>query len=204
MKFGLQGIFATFFLTFLLYTSYQQSKQPVLDQVPNVPGFLVPISTGKERVTSSGNRDASMYTQYVRRKATVDGHWASGRTMRETTHTTGFTTGVVEVFELSDVCVRTCAKIAEIAKVCSSILDGGSARSDYCAAYDGGSAGTESVIIADGGSAATSVCANVCATILVGGDAMAAYCHVYDGGGAGANVIDTVDAGNANTNVCAV
>jgi len=205
MKFGLTGWFTTLFLTFLIYTSYQQSKKPVLDQIPDVPGFLVPISTGKERVTSSGNRDASMFTQRVRRKAIVDGYWASGRTMRETTHTTGFTNGVVEVFEMSDICVRVCAKIAQIAQVCTSILDGGSARSEYCAVYDGGSAGTENMVIADGGSATTSVCANVCATILAGGDAMAAYCHVYDGGsGAGTNVIDTADAGNANTNVCTV
>ena len=154
MKFGITGIFTTLFLTFLLYTSYQQSKRPVLDQIPDVPGFLVPISTGKERVTSSGNRDASMYTQYVRRKATVDGYWASGRTMRETTHTTGFTTGVVEVFDLSDVCVRVCNKVAA---VCAAILDGGDAMAEYCQVYDDdGGAGD---IVIDGGNADTIVCA---------------------------------------------
>jgi len=157
MKFGLQGIFATFFLTFLLYTSYQQSKQPVLDQVPNVPGFLVPISTGKERVTSSGNRDASMYTQYVRRKATVDGHWASGGVMKETTHTTGFTTGVVEVYSLSDVCVRNCQRAAA---VCAAVLDGGDAMATYCDVWDGGDgAGVDNSYDIDGGNADTNVCA---------------------------------------------
>jgi hypothetical protein len=103
MSFGLTGIFTTLFLTFLLYTSYQHSRLPVLDQIPNVPGFLVPISTGKERVTSGGNRDASVFTQHIRRKATVNGYWPSGRVMKETTHTTGFTTGVVEVFGISDI-----------------------------------------------------------------------------------------------------
>lgn len=98
MEFGLTGIFTAFFLTFLVYTSYKHSQRPVLDQIPNVPGFLVPVSTGKERVTSSGNRDASMFTRSVRRNVTVDGFLASGRTMKETTHTTGFTTGVVEVY----------------------------------------------------------------------------------------------------------
>jgi len=200
MKFGLQGIFATFFLTFLLYTSYQQSKQPVLNQIPDVPGFLVPISTGKERVTSSGNRDASMYTQRVRRKATVDGFWASGRVMKETTHTTGFTTGVVEVYELSDVCVRNCQKIAA---VCAAVLDGGDSRAEYCAAYDGGNAGSNYVSL-DGGSAGTNTCGAVCAAILSGGDALAAYCAVYDGGTGAVDNAHTIDAGDANTNVCAV
>ena len=151
MKFGITGIFTTFFLTFLLYTSYQQSKLGVLDQVPNVPGFLVPVSTGKERSIGSGNRDASMFTQYVRRKATVDGHWASGRTMRETTHTTGFTTGVVEVFAMSNICVRVCKQVAE---VCATILDGGDAMAEYCQIYDGN--GDE---IIDGGNADANVCA---------------------------------------------
>lgn len=151
MKFGITGVFTTLFLTFLLYTSYQHSKLPVLDQVPNVPGFLVPVSTGKERTTGSGNRDASMHTQYIRRKATIDGYWASGRTMRETTHTTGFTTGVVEVYGMSDVCVRVCKQVAEI---CATILDGGDAMAEYCPIYDG-----NGDVIIDGGNADANVCA---------------------------------------------
>ena len=151
MAFGITHLFTTFFLTFLFYTSYQHSKLPVLDQVPDVPGFLVPISTGKERVTSSGNRDASMYTQYVRRKSIIDGHWASGRVMKETTHTTGFTTGVVEVYSLTDVCVRVCQKAAA---VCAAILDGGDAMAEYCQVWDGNGEDP-----ADGGNADTNVCA---------------------------------------------
>ena len=152
MTFGITHLFTTFFLTFLFYTSYQHSKLPVIDQVPDVPGFLVPISTGKERVTSSGNRDASMYTQYVRRKSTVDGFWASGRAMKETTHTTGFTTGVVEVYNLSDVCVRVCQKAAA---VCAAVLDGGDAMAEYCQVWDGDD---ENGLVADGGNADTEVC----------------------------------------------
>jgi hypothetical protein len=158
MKFGLQGIFATFFLTFLLYTSYQQSKQPVIDQIPDVPGFLIPVSTGKERVTSSGNRDASMFTQYVRRKATVDGFWASGRVMKETTHTTGFTTGVVEVYGITDTRIRAVQKVT--AAVCAAVLDGGDAMATYCDVWDGGDgAGVDNSYDIDGGNADTNVCA---------------------------------------------
>lgn len=196
MKFGITGIFSAFFLTFLFYTSYQHSRLPVLDQVPNVPGFLVPISTGKERVTSSGNRDASMYTQSVRRKATVDGFWASGRTMKETTHTTGFTTGVVEVYDLTDVCVRICP---EIAAVCATIIDGGDALSSFTSSYDGGDANANYRKVLNGGDVNTVACAAVCAAILNGGDAMAAYTTVYDGNGGAGTVLD---GNNANTNVC--
>jgi hypothetical protein len=154
MKFGITGLFTSLFLTFLLYTSYQHSKKPVLDQIPDVPGFLVPISTGKERTTGSGNRDASMFTQRVRRKATVDGYWGSGRVMKESTHTTGFTTGVVEVTVLSDVCIRNCKKAAA---VCAAILDGGDAMAEYCAVLDGNGGMDE--IVYDAGNADTNVCA---------------------------------------------
>jgi hypothetical protein len=152
MKFGITHLFTTFFLTFLFYTSYQHSKLPVLDQVPNVPGFLVSVSTGKERVTSNGNRDASMYTQYVRRKSTIDGFLASGRVMKETTHTTGFTTGVVEVYSLTGISVGVFKKAAA---VCSAILDGGDAMAEYCQVWDG----NDGIDPADAGDADTNVCA---------------------------------------------
>jgi hypothetical protein len=152
MKFGITGLFATFFLTFLFYTSYQHSKLPTLDQVPNIPGFLVPISTGKERNISGGNRDASMYTQHLRRTATINGFWASGGVMKETTHTTGFTNGVVEVYNLTSVCVGVCQRAAA---VCAAVLDGGDAMAEYCQVWDGGD-GTG--LVADGGNADTEVC----------------------------------------------
>jgi hypothetical protein len=152
MTFGITHLFTTFFLTFLFYTSYQHSKLPVLDQVPNVPGFLVSVSTGKERVTSNGNRDASMYTQYIRRKSTIDGFLASGRVMKETTHTTGFTTGVVEVYSLTGISVGVFKKAAA---VCSAILDGGDAMAEYCQVWDG----NDGIDPADGGDADTNVCA---------------------------------------------
>uniref|UniRef100_A0A6C0F6C1 Uncharacterized protein n=1 Tax=viral metagenome TaxID=1070528 RepID=A0A6C0F6C1_9ZZZZ len=153
MKFGITGIFTAFFLTFLAYTSYQQSKLPELDQVPNVPGFLVPIATGKERVTSSGNRDASMYTQSVRRKATADGFCASGGVMKETTHTTGFTTGVVEVYMLTDTHVGLCKRAVA---VCAAVLNGGDAMAEYCNVLDGNAVAGMNV---DGGGADAIVCA---------------------------------------------
>jgi hypothetical protein len=197
MKFGITHLFTTFFLTFLFYTSYQHSKLPVLDQVPDVPGFLVPISTGKERVTSNGNRDASMYTQRVRRKAIVDGFWASGRVMKETTHTTGFTTGVVEVYSyqmyvsesakrLKKYVLQSWMVVTQDLSIVLHILEE-MLHLNYPNSLDGGNAGTN-------------VCADaVCAAILEGGDAMAAYCRTYDGGG-----IVTLDAGSSDTNVCAV
>jgi hypothetical protein len=91
-----------------------------------------------------------MHTQYVRRKATVDGFWASGGFMKETTHTTGFTTGVVEVYNLSDVCIRNYQRVAV---VCAAVLDGGDAMAEYCQVWDGGEG-----LVADGGNADTEFC----------------------------------------------
>jgi hypothetical protein len=70
--------------------------------------------------------------------------------MRETTHTMGSTSGVVDVFVLSDVCVRVCKQAAEI---CATILDGGDAMAEYCPIYDG-----NGDVIIDGGNADTNVC----------------------------------------------
>ena len=147
---GISGWFATFFVAFLCYTSYHQSLKHPYEQIPDVPKFLVPVSTGKQRNLGGGNRDASMYTQSVRRKATVDGYYGSGRVMKETTHTTGSSTGVVEVFVLSDVCVRTCKKAAAI---CAQILEGGTATDEFCDILDG--MGDTEI---DGGNAETEVC----------------------------------------------
>ena len=151
MAFGITQLFTTFFLTFLFYTSYQHSKLPAIDQVPDVPGFLVPISTGKERNISGGNHDASMYTQHLRRTATVNGFWASGRVMKETTHTTGFTNGVVEVHNSTSICVGICQRTAA---VCAAVLDGGDAMAEYCQVWDGNTGAGP----ADGGNADTNVC----------------------------------------------
>jgi hypothetical protein len=100
---GISGWFATLFVAFLCYTSYQQSLKHPYEQIIDVPKFLVPVPTGKERNLGGGNRDASMYTQSLRRKATSNGYYGSGQVMKETTHTTGFSTGAPEVFSMTNI-----------------------------------------------------------------------------------------------------
>jgi len=89
------------FLLFLTYNAYLESKRVKIEDQRNIPGFLVPMQVGKDRNLGGSNRDTTMYTQDLRRHAARDGFLASGTVMKETTFTTGFTTGVVEVFSIS-------------------------------------------------------------------------------------------------------
>jgi len=114
-----------------------------------------PISVGKERSFSSG-RDASMFTQQVRRRAVVNAHYGSpGYILRETPHTSGFTNGVVEMYSLTGVCERICA--AAVA-ACNPILDGGKSTDEFCDVLDGGSAAGSGDVVLDAGNSQTVVC----------------------------------------------
>ena len=123
---------------------------------PEVHVMTPPISVGKERSFSSG-RDASMFTQQVRRRAVVNAHYGSpGYILRETPHTSGFTNGVVELYSLTGVCERICA--AAIA-ACEPILDGGKSTDEFCDVLDGGSAGGSGDVVLDAGNSQTVVLA---------------------------------------------
>lgn len=145
-------LFAVWFGSFVAWNAIQHSKTT---PVPSLPSLLVPLQVGKQRDIGGGNRDASMFTQSRRRIATVNGHYASGRTMKESTHTTGFSTGVVEVFSIGSICTRICASVVE---TCSLILDGGFADTEVCVELDGGDAGTDVANYVDGGFAETEIC----------------------------------------------
>jgi hypothetical protein len=124
---------------------------------PQVHTFPPPISTGKERSFSSG-RDASMYTQQVRRQAIVNAHYGSPKLiLRESNHTSGFTNGVVEIYTLTGICERVCAAAVEaVVAVCSPVLDGGNANTENCEVLDGNGGAGE--VVLDGGSSQTVVC----------------------------------------------
>jgi hypothetical protein len=117
-------------------------------QAPEVHVMPVPIATGKERSFSSG-RDASMFTQQVRRQAIVNAHYGSpGYVLREGTHTSGFTNGVLEL-SLSGVCNKICAAV-----VCNPLLDGGKSTDQFCAVLDGNGGN----VVLDAGNSQTVVC----------------------------------------------
>jgi hypothetical protein len=119
-------------------------------QAPEIHIMPAPIATGKERSFSSG-RDASMFTQQVRRRAVVNGfHGSPGYVLREGTHTSGFTNGVLEL-SLTGVCEKICASVVA---VCNPILDGGKSTDEFCEVLDGNGGD----VVLDGGNAQTVVC----------------------------------------------
>ncbi len=119
---------------------------------PDVRSFPPPLSVGKERSFSSG-RDASMYTQQIRRQAVVNAHYASPNViLRESNHTSGFTNGVLEIYSITSICQRVCAAVVDA--VCNPVLDGGFSGDEYCEVLDGGEDG----VLLDGGNAETVVC----------------------------------------------
>jgi hypothetical protein len=119
---------------------------------PEVHVFPPPLSVGKQRSFSSG-RDASMFTQQVRRQAVVNGFYGSPNlVLRESNHTAGFTNGVVEIYSIMSICNRVCE--AAIA-VCNPILDAGTSTDEFCEVLDGGGSGD---VVLDAGTSQTVVC----------------------------------------------
>jgi hypothetical protein len=130
----------------LVYQSHLNAPLP-----PQIHTFPPPLSVGKERSFSSG-RDASMYTQQVRRQVVVNTHYASPNLiLRESNHTSGFTNGVLEIYSITSICQRVCAAIEEI---CNPVLDGGNADTENCEVLDG-NGGT---VMLDAGTSQTVVC----------------------------------------------
>ena len=124
---------------------------------PIIHTFPPPLAVGKERSFSSG-RDASMFTQQVRRQAIVNGHYGSPKlVLRESNHTSGFTNGVLEIYSITGICQRVCAAAVEaVVAVCSPILDGGNSATENCEILDG-NGGTGAVVL-DAGNSQTVVC----------------------------------------------
>jgi hypothetical protein len=122
---------------------------------PELRVMAPPISVGKQRSFSSG-RDASMYTQQVRRRAIVSAHYGSpGLVLRESNHTSGFSNGVVEIYSLTGLCEKICAAVQA---VCEPVLDAGTSTDEFCEVLDGGSANSSGNIVLDAGNSQTVVC----------------------------------------------
>ena len=116
-------------------------------QAPEVHLFPPPLSVGKQRSFSSG-RDASMFTQQVRRQAVVNGFYGSPNlVLRESNHTSGFTNGVLELYSITGICHRI------FKTVVSNVYDGGTAADEYAVHLDGSGGGT----VLDAGNAGTVV-----------------------------------------------
>lgn len=129
-------------------TSYWLTKT---DQYEAPTGVLpVPIQVGKNRIIVSKTGDASMQTEYRRRRAIIGSN--SCGTSPKFSHS-GSTNGSLETFFLSSMCPTF---IKEAVGACTSIFDGGNANSEFCSVLDGNGGS----IIVDGGYADTNVCSN--------------------------------------------
>jgi hypothetical protein len=131
----------------LVYQAQLNSPLP-----PEIHRFPPPLAVGKERSFSSG-RDASMFTQQVRRQAIVNGHFGSPNLiLRESNHTSGFTNGVVEIYSITSICQRVCA--AAVEAICKPILDAGTSTDEFCEVLDG----NDGTVALDAGTSETVVC----------------------------------------------
>ncbi len=118
---------------------------------PEVHVFPPPLSVGKQRSFSSG-RDASMFTQQVRRQAVVNGFYGSPNlVLRESNHTSGFTNGVLEIYSITGICNRI------LRSVMSNVYDGGTSADEF-ADLDAGTGSTENpATVLDAGNSGTIV-----------------------------------------------
>ena len=187
MSLPIGNIVATLLLTFVVWIGYQSTLPEHSKPGPALP---LPISVGKERFTGR-TRDASTFTQSVRRKAVVSGHYGDPtRFLHETNHTSGFTNGVLELYSITGLCEAVCQQFVPPV---------------VCDVYDGMFSGNEEQEILDG---------NLYTDEYDGGDAVTTNPNVLDGGGefvmdggsayfAMLNYI-LLNGGNAQTNVCDV
>jgi len=165
----------------LLYTIQSSTSETIPTDLP-----WVPIQAGKTRSFHSQTRDASMYTERMRRTAII-----SNPDLR--VGYKGSTNGSMEWNFLTGICVCPPRKICRV----NELVDGGYYDEDTCNVLDG--MGSE---LADFGNAFTDTCAGVCPPIVYetqeGGNVNTDVCDVFDGEGT-----DVADFGGAvEANVC--
>lgn len=138
--------FLSIILGYGMFSYYLQKPDPYEIPTGNLP---VPIQVGKNKIIVSKTGDASMSTEYRRRRAII-GSNSCGITPKFSYQ--GSTNGSLETYFLTSMCPTF---IKDIAKECISIFDGGNAESEFCNILDGNGGD----VIVDGGYADTNVCA---------------------------------------------
>jgi len=111
----------------------------------------VPIQVGKNKIIVSKTGDASMSTEYRRRRAIIGSN--SCGIAPKFSHS-GSTNGSLETYFLSSLCPSFIKE--GVQKICTSIFDGGNAESEVCYIVDGNEPHDIEI---DGGGADTNVCA---------------------------------------------
>jgi hypothetical protein len=123
-------------------TSYWLTKTDLYE--PPTGLLPVPVQVGKNKIIVSKTGDASMRTEYTRRRTIIGSNSGPIKKFGYS----GSTNGSLETFFLSSILPTG------VAQLCTSIFDGGNADSEFCSILDGNG---ESIIV-DGGYADTNVC----------------------------------------------
>jgi hypothetical protein len=121
---------------------YLQKPDPY--EIP-IGALPVPIQVGKNKLIVSKTGDASMKTEYKRRRAII-GSNSCGVNPKFSYQ--GSTNGSLETYFLSGMCPT-------FVKPCISVFDGGNSKSEYCYILDGNN---PQYLTVDGGYSDTTVC----------------------------------------------
>jgi hypothetical protein len=132
MEIDISFVAATISLTLIFIFGWYSYKAEPKIEIPDISRFPFNESTGKERSFVNKTSDTSLWTEITRRKVigkTYRPTWECGvqKTIKETTHTTGSTSGVVEAYFLSAfgrVCPPVCDEIIYTDNDGGPILDG--------------------------------------------------------------------------------
>lgn len=149
VDFNINTIFLSLLSIFIGYNIISYYVQSVDIYKPPTGALPVPLQIGKNKLIVSKTGDASMATEYKRRRAIIGSN--SCGTSPKFSYS-GSTNGSLETYFLSSMCPTFVKKAVQ---ACTSIFDGGNASSDYCNVLDGNGGDT----IVDGGYADTTVCA---------------------------------------------
>jgi hypothetical protein len=123
-------------------TSYWLTKTDLYE--PPTGSLPVPIQVGKNKIIVSKTGDASMRTEYTRRRTIIGSNSGPIKKFGYS----GSTNGSLETFFLSSILPTG------VQAICTSIFNGGNAESNFCSILDGNGGN----IIVDGGYADTNVC----------------------------------------------
>ena len=132
MEIDISFVAATLSLTLIfIFAWYSYKAEPVIE-IPDISRFPFNEATGKERSFVNKTSDTSLWIEGARRKAIAKAYkpdWCCGvtKTIKETQHTTGSTSGVVEAYFLSAfgrICPDPCQEIIYSGNDGGCILDG--------------------------------------------------------------------------------
>lgn len=132
MEIDISFVAATLSLTLIfIFGWYSYKAEPVI-VIPDISRFPFNEATGKERSFVNKTSDTSLWIEGTRRKAIAKAYrpdWCCGVTkpIKESTHTTGSTSGVVEAYFLSAfgrICPDPCEEVIYSGNDGGCVLDG--------------------------------------------------------------------------------